>query len=95
MNVRLQPCNAVTALAVSDASVPLEPIAAGSVLRLSVTVTTEDGRPLPSSDAQQALTLSLLSPSHSTRTGRVSCTALLPDCDVLKVLPKHAEQGPF
>jgi hypothetical protein len=81
-NVRLQQCNAVIALAVSDASVPLEPIAAGSVLCLSVNVTTEDGQPLSSSDAHQALTLSLLSPSHSTRTGRVSCRALVPDCDV-------------
>jgi hypothetical protein len=63
----------MTALAISDASVPLQPVAAGSVLSLEVTVTTEDGEALPRADAHQGLTLTIISPCSSNKNGKVCC----------------------
>ena len=69
--VELRPCNAVTAVVMDAASVPLTPVPAGNEMSVVVDLETEDKSPVPLADALKGLTLQLMAPGAKSRAAQV------------------------
>ena len=75
VNVRLQPSNAVLAVRIEEASVPLEPVLAGTVVPVKVLLDTEDGKALPYETAVAGLKLFVMAPGCSSKESQVRSLA--------------------
>lgn len=65
--VRLQPSNAVQQVAIADASIPINPVPAGTAPSVAVQLATEDGKPVDYQDALHALQLCIIAPGGNSR----------------------------
>jgi hypothetical protein len=80
--VELRPCNAVTAVVVDAASVPVTPVPAGSDMVVLVQLTTEDKNPVPLAEAMKGLTLQLMAPGTKSRAAQVCCHPVRLFCSI-------------
>lgn len=69
--VELRPCNAVTAVAMDAATVPMAPVPAGKEMSVLVDLETEDKSHVPLADALKGLTLQLMAPGGKARAAQV------------------------
>lgn len=73
LTVEVRPSNAVTSVSIDSASIPMDPVPAGSSLPVVVKLETEDQQPLTLEDAQKGLTLSLIAPGANSKAAQVCC----------------------
>eukprot|EP00892_Ulva_mutabilis_P012666 jgi/Ulvmu1/9772/UM056_0012.1 len=72
LTVEIRPSNAVLSVRVDPASVPMDPVPAGTSLSVSVLLETEDQAPLSLDDARQGLTLNLIAPGANSKAAQIA-----------------------